>query len=147
MITAIDPGLRGSGIAIYSTEIHDFLHLTKWQIWDVFEYIDKNPENFFIVEDSNLNKNNWHGATGRANVGKNKAVSTLIVEFLRERERNFMAVKPDGYSKRYADPQGRFTNFYKQVFQKETGWMGVSNKDSRAAAAMIICNKNKLNKS
>jgi hypothetical protein len=144
MITAIDPGLRGCGIAIYSTDAERFITLSKWQLWDVFDYIDACPEDFYIVEDSNLNKNNWHGATGRGNVGKNKAVSTLIVEFLKHRKRDFIAIKPDGYSKRYTDSKGRFTNFYKEVFEKETGWKGVSNKDSRAAAAMVICNKNKI---
>jgi len=138
-IIAIDPGLRGSGVAIWSHGEFDALH--KMDLWHLYELIEDEGDYFYLVEDSNLGGGNWHGVTSRANVGKNQAVSTLIVEYLKHIGRRYTALVPAGYSTRYTDAKGNYCKFSRKVFESETGWKGGSNKDSRAAAAMVLANK------
>ena len=138
-IIAIDPGLRASGIAIWKDE--KFEKLCKMELWELYEVISSDSQAFYLVEDSNLGGGNWHGMTSRANVGKNQAVSTLIVEYLKHTGRRFKALPPAGYSARYADSKGNFSKTHKKIFEAETGWKRTSNKDSRAAAAMVVANK------
>ena len=137
-IVAIDPGLRGSGIAIWKDD--KFEKLCKMELWELYELISSDSEAFYLVEDSNIGKN-WHGPTSRANVGKNQAVSTLIIEYLKKMNRGFRQLPPSGYSTRYTDAKGNYCKFSRKVFESETGWKGASNKDSRAAAAMVASNK------
>lgn len=140
MIIGIDPGLNGSGFAMYDLSDKKFVALEKLQIWEIFDYMRENPDDFYLIENSNLDKRNWHGKTARGGVGKNKAVSQLIVDYAKELNLHYKELLPNGYSKQYTDSKGKFTNVHQKIFIKDTGWGKTSNKDSRAACAMILNN-------
>lgn len=136
-IIGIDPGLNASGVAIFDGK-YEYKSLKLWQLYN---FILANSSAFFVVENSNLDRGNYHGPKARGNVGKNKAVSKLIVDYCEHLGVDFMQLKPDGYSKRYTDGKGRYTDLHKRLFQQESGYTGQTNKHERAATAMIVANK------
>lgn len=138
-IVAIDPSLNGSGVAIWSDG--EFETLCRMDLWEIFEFMDSEKVDYYMIENSNMTKANWHGATGRANVGKNQAVSKLLVDYAIKKGINFIELKPSGYSMMYADSKGNYSDYHKRLFLADTKYLKSTNKDSRAAAAMILANK------
>ena len=126
MIIGIDPSVNKSGVAVM--ENNDLTLCESMHLWDLFDFIKQHATASFYVENSNLDKANWHGATGRANVGKNQGISQNIVNFIKEKGYNLTELKPNGYS----------IKFYDEVlFRKVTKFDKRTNKDARAAACMI----------
>lgn len=138
-IVAIDPALNGSGVAIWNDGV--FEDLRRMDLWEIFEFMDSEDIDYYLIENSNLTKANWHGSTGRANVGKNQAVSKLIVDYAKSKGINFKELKPSGYSMMYTDSKGNYSDYHKRLFLADTKYLKSTNKDSRAAAAMILANK------
>ena len=143
-IIAVDPSVSGSGVCVLKDgkvvdlammktwELYEFLENAHYDIYDsnivlVRKKLESRP--IILVENSNLISSMWHGATGRANVGKNQAISQEIVDFAKAKKMNVVELKPDGYSKTYPN---------EAYFKADTKWKGKSNKDTRAAAAMCI---------
>lgn len=125
-IIAIDPGLNGCGVAVM--EEGKITHMRMLEVWQLFSLLSHEMAAFVLIEDSNLG-GNWHGSTARGSVGKNKAVSTIILQFLKSNYFKYHAFPPAGYSQAFKDAKD---------FNAATGWKGKSNKDERAAAAMAI---------
>lgn len=126
MIIGIDPSVNKSGVAVMENNaltLCETMHL-----WDLFDFIKDNPNAQFYVENSNLDKANWHGATGRANVGKNQGISQNIVNFIKENGFHLTELKPNGYSIKF---------YNEELFRKVTKFEKQTNKDARAAACMI----------
>lgn len=86
---------------------------------------------FFVFEDSNLTKGNWHGSTARGGVGKNKATCIIFRQWLDLHDCHYIAIPPVGYSQFFKD---------KDFFKKITGFEKVPNADVRASAAMLYLN-------
>ncbi len=133
-IIAIDPGMHNSGLAVYEGK---FTRLEYPNLWQLMEYIHKvgkadyKDDVLFLVENSNLNKNNWHGHSARGGVGKNKAISQEIVNHCKRCGVKLIELPPTGYSKVYAGVR-------RQFFETDTKWYGKSNEHNRAACAMIM---------
>lgn len=133
-IISIDPSVNNSGICIFDIKQNKIQSLDSKRLWDLFQLI-KDADlttTLFMVENSNLVKGNWHGNTARGNVGKNKGISQNIVDFLKEINAKFIELKPRGYSLAYKNSKD---------FKELTGCDINSNKDNRAAAAMILNNR------
>jgi hypothetical protein len=132
-IVAIDPSVNLSGVCVYNLNTKEIEELSSKRIWEIFQDINLADLRsvYFFVENSNLDKRNWHGASARGNVGKNKGISQNIVDYLREVKASFEELKPDGYSLKFASSE---------TFISTTGCTIRSNKDNRAAAAMIYFN-------
>lgn len=132
-IVAIDPSVNLSGVCTYNLNTKEIERLSSRRIWEVFQDISfaNLSSVFFFVENSNLVKGNWHGASGRGNVGKNKGISQNIVDYLREIGASFEELKPKGYSLKFASAK-KFVSVTECTIR--------SNKDNRAAAAMIYYN-------
>jgi hypothetical protein len=126
MIIGIDPSVNKSGVAVIENNVLTLCEAM--HLWDLFDFIKEHATATFYVENSNLDKANWHGATGRGNVGKNKGISQNIVNFIKENGYKLTELKPNGYSIRFYD---------KELFRKVTGFDKATNKDARAAACMI----------
>ena len=128
-VIAIDPDLNKSGVACLF--YGKLIAVDCLAIWDLFDYIDKNKDALFLIEDSTLIKATWHrGGNGMAkNVGKNQAISRIIIDFCKARGVSYQAVKPSGWS-----------NFFRNAedFMRRTGWDKSGNEDSRAAVAMLF---------
>lgn len=128
----IDPGLGKSGVAIFHKG--KLMQLHHMNLWQIFCLINKNEHAKFYVENSNVEKSNWHGMSARGNVGKNKAISQEIVNHCRRVGVELVELRPRGYSKQFAGAGG------KRIFEQLTGWDGSSNEHNRAASAMVIGN-------
>lgn len=126
MIIGIDPSVNKSGVAVIQNNALTLCE--SMYLWDLFDFIKEHATASFFVENSNLDKANWHGVTGRANVGKNQGVSQIIVNFIKSKGYKLTELKPNGYSLKLYD---------KEVFKKVTGFDKTTNKDARAAACMI----------
>lgn len=125
-LIGIDPSVNKSGVAVIENNVLTLCE--SMLLWDLFDFIKDNPNAHFYIENSNLDKGNWHGATGRANVGKNQGISQNIVNRVKVLGYNFTELKPNGYSLKLYD---------KELFRKVTGYNKTTNKDARAAACMI----------
>lgn len=132
-IVAIDPSVNLSGVCVYNLNTKEIEELSSKRIWEIFQDINLADLGsvYFFVENSNLVKGNWHGKTARGNVGKNKGISQNIVDYLREFKASFEELKPNGYSLKFASAK---------KFIDTTECTIRSNKDNRAAAAMIYYN-------
>ena len=137
-IVGIDPDLHKSGWAIYDRQVKEFVVIKTMTFLDVIKgllYIDSTAikhQYLFILEYPD-NTNTYHaGGKGAAlNVGKNQGAAIILKEMLIQMGCNYKLIAPAGYSK-----------YFKQVlyFQKLTGWIGRTNDDARAAAAMVYYN-------
>jgi hypothetical protein len=119
---SIDPGLTKSGVCFFESKNDILLH--SLTLYELQGYLLQHKDCHIFVENSNLIKGNWHGATARGGVGKNKAVSKLIVEFLQAHSFEYTEIAPNGFS---------ILGKYREPFESESGWSGESNKDERAA--------------
>lgn len=126
MLIGIDPDVDKSGVAVVINK--QLIECTTMHLWDLFEFIRSKKEAKFYVENSNLESGNWHGATSRENVGKNKAVSQIIVNFIKNEKYNLVELKPNGYSKVFKN---------EKIFEKVTKFEKRTSQDARAAACMI----------
>lgn len=134
-IIAIDPDLHKSGFSQYDV---DTCKVEEISSFDMFEIMSRIASLVFegklekvIIEDANLIKGSWHGKTARENVGKNKAVATIFINFCQTRKIPFGVLRPDGYSKTFDDIK---------IFKETSKWTKVTNKDARASFAMIYRN-------
>lgn len=139
-IIGIDPGVNGSGVAVLENGKLVELHTMK--TWEIYGFLlTEGEDTTVLVENSNLVRGNWHGRTGRENVGKNKSIAQEIVDYCIATKLNLVELIPDGYSQTYAGKMG------KKLFEAETKWKGSSNKDNRAAYSMAqryyLTNKNR----
>lgn len=135
-IIGIDPDLKKSGITIYDIEKKEYEICTSLPMWDLFSILKLEKNSFVILEFSTSNFT-WQkgGKVGAMNVGKNKAVATIIKEYLDFLQIPYKLAEPAGYS-----------NYFKDVdfFEEKTGIAYKTNQDARASAAMIELNKNKI---
>ena len=130
MIIGIDPSVNKSGIAVL--EDGKLMKCFSAELWHLFDFVKENSTAKFYIENSNLDNKNWHGKTARGNVGKNKGVSQIIVNYLTFLKADYKELLPNGYSLRFKD---------EKLFQKVTGYDKQTNKDARAAACMIFGRK------
>jgi hypothetical protein len=96
----------------------------------------------YIIEQSSSN-NTWHkGGKGAAiNVGKNKAIAQIIIQYAEHYKIPFKTVEPKGFSSYYVLKIGRKETFLKEQFEKDHNWQLKTTPDSRAAVAIIWANK------
>lgn len=132
-IIGIDPDLRKSGYANFDTELKHFTQVTSLYLWDLFKEIKLQSgfsESIVYIEHSEKNCV-WHGGrnTTSINVGKNKAISIILIDFCEKNGINYKTVEPSGYSI-------LFDNI--DIFQIQTDWLKKTNKDARAAAAIVF---------
>jgi len=136
-IVAIDPDLHNNGYAIYSIDNKEFNQIISLPMWSVFEWVLElhKASDIIVLLEYPENTNTYHlGGKGAAlNVGKNQAVAIILKEYLEFFSIKHKLLKPKGYSK-YFDNES--------FFKLQTGWNKRTNKDARAAAAMIFLNKN-----
>ena len=100
ILIGIDPGVDKCGVTAINEEFKQ-ADFASFAIWDVFNYllsVSKNYQYLSVIENSNLLKGNWHGKSARGNVGKNKAVSKIIVDYCKAHELRYIEIKPNGYS-------------------------------------------------
>lgn len=130
-IIGIDPDLHKSGVAIYEPKGKKLIECTSMYMWDLFDTIlvQSQFKTLFRLEFPNTT-NTWHkgGKGASLNVGKNQAVAIIIKEFLDAHRCNYELLSPTGYSILFND---------ENVFKNTTGFKKKTNKDARAAAAMI----------
>jgi hypothetical protein len=135
-LIAIDPDLNKSGFAVYDLQTKTYINIKTLHLWELFYWLKEWDLSEFLVliEDSNLIKTSWHGTASRSNVGKNKAVSKLIVDFCKVHKIAYRAIKPDGYSQ-YFDKigKGQYVHLVGKTFP--------NNSETRSAVAIIECNK------
>jgi hypothetical protein len=123
MIIGIDPGITKSGVAIVEKE--KLLQVMYLHLWELFKFLEQKKENALIVfENSNLIKGNWHNASARGNVGKNKAVSQIIQDFLEKNKFNYIAIKPSGFS---------VMANHDKLFKSISKFQGKTNEHERSA--------------
>jgi hypothetical protein len=141
-LIAIDPDLNKSGLAIYDLETKKYTGASTYYLWSLFHWLGHwdLSQILVLIEDSNLIKTSWHGTASRSNVGKNKAVSKLIVDFCKVHKIAHRAIKPDGYSQ-YFDKigKGQYVHLVGKTFP--------NNSETRSAVAIIECNKHLYEKS
>jgi hypothetical protein len=131
---SIDPGLTKSGVCFFESKNDILLH--SLTLYELQGYLLQHKDCHIFVENSNLIKGNWHGATARGGVGKNKAVCQLIIQFLQSQGFDYTEVKPNGFSvmaKR------------KAMFEQESGWSGSSNEHERAAYYIGLAGMSRMN--
>ncbi len=122
----IDPGMTKSGVAI--VEDGKLIAVSYLRLWTLFEYIlDYHEEvgHLWVIENSNLTKATFHGATARSNVGKNKAISQTIVDYCKHLGVDYIEVAPHGYS----DAAKKHAVLFAQI----SGFTGKTNEHQRAA--------------
>jgi hypothetical protein len=133
-IIGIDPDLHKSGIAIYDRSEIKLIMCMTFSIWQLFDFLmdfeNENKDNILIRLEYSNSTNTWHlgGRGSSLNVGKNQAVAIIIKEFLEFHQILYELIPPSGYSRFFND---------KNLFKKTTKWIKSTNKDARAAAAMI----------
>lgn len=134
-LIGIDPDLHKSGVAIKENDILTMCEcLTMWELFDFLRIQTSGEENYMVLLEFSFVTNTWHkGGKGAAlNVGKNQAVAIIIKEFLETHSIKHELRKPAGYSLVFDDPE---------TFKKTTGWQKQTNKDVRAAAAIVWAEK------
>lgn len=131
-IIAIDPDLYKSGFSQYDISTRKMDEISSFDMFEIMSRIAglvfEGKLEKVIIEDANLIKGSWHGHTGRENVGKNKGVATILINFCQNRKIPFEAIRPNGYSKTFDDVK---------IFKEVSKWTKVTNKDARASFAMI----------
>lgn len=137
-LIGIDPDLKKSGITFYNIEKKEYEYCTSVKIWELFHYLkmEKGRNTFVLLEFSTSNFT-WQkgGKVGAMNVGKNKAVATIIKDYLDYLVISYKLCEPAGYSKYFND-----TDYFAEI----TKYTGKTNADARASAALIELNKNKI---
>ena len=141
-IIAIDPDLSASGVAMFDTKIKKLTLCTSLKMWSLFDLFLSNKNALVLVEYSDKNAV-WHKGkqtkniniskeqATAINVGKNKAVGKIIIDFLKTESFNYKVLEPAGYSKYFENSQ---------FFMQQTQFFSRTNKDARAAASMIYKN-------
>ena len=131
-IIAIDPDLHKSGFSQYDTITRTMDEISSF---DMFEIMSRIARLVFegklekvLIEDANLIRGSFHGSHARENVGKNKGVATILINFCQTRNIPFEPLKPNGYSKTFNDIS---------IFKSVSKWTKQTNKDARASFAMI----------
>lgn len=151
IILAIDPDLRKSGVASYDTFAKGLMSVESLPLWEVFEFAERvkkhRPDDHIVLIERSSSKKTWHpGGDGASqNVGKNKAIAELLIDFCKAKGVNFHCIEPDGYSSYYTAKIGGKAVFLKEQFQTDHEWYTPTNKDSRAAVGMIYRNKYLIN--
>lgn len=142
----IDPDLVASGVAIVANG--SLMHLRNEPINDLVEFIHSavvacsiaGNAVAVLMEDPEVNKPVFsHGTNNRRkreriaqNVGNVKAAARLIAELLNANGIEVIKVAPlKGPVKQQAKKNGAY-------FNKLTGWIGKSNKDTRDAALIAL---------
>lgn len=147
ILLAIDPDLRKSGVASYCTEINELITVESLPLWEVFAFIEHIKkyvdDNHLVLIEKSSSNNTWHkgGRGASVNVGKNKAIAELLIDFCKAKSVNFRCIEPSGYSSYYTVKIGGKDVFLKEQFQSDHRWYTPTNKDSRAAVGMIYKNK------
>ncbi len=131
-IIAIDPDLYKSGFSQYDTITCKMDEVSSFDMFEIMSRIStlvfEGKLEKVIIEDANLIRGSFHGSTARENVGKNKGVATILINFCQNRKIPFEPIKPNGYSKTFDNVQ---------IFKEVSKWTKVTNKDARASFAMI----------
>ncbi len=131
-IIAIDPDLHKSGFSQYDTTTCTMDEISSFDMFEIMSRIAtlafEGKLEKVLIEDANLIRGSFHGSTGRENVGKNKAVAIILINFCQKRNIHFEALKPNGYSKTFNDIS---------IFKSVSKWTKQTNKDARASFAMI----------
>lgn len=142
MIIAIDPDLRKSGVAIFSPLEQRLSYVGSLPLWEVFDLIEGTQNAVTVIEQS-PHTNTWHkGGKGAAvNVGKNLAISILLVDFCKSKGLGYVTIPPNGYSHYYCVAIGGKNRFLEREFKRDHQWEKQTNKDSRAAVGMIYSNR------
>lgn len=139
-IIAIDPAIRkgnSCGFCVYDTETLKITEIKSFNFGELITYLYDLRDcisftSFKIIfEDSNAKKSNWHGASARGNVGKNKGVCLALESILDSIEFDYEKLPPTGYTKYFVN---------KYDFKVKTGFKKSFNGDARAAVAMIYKN-------
>ena len=126
----IDPDLHKSGFAVVQNGKYQIID--SLPMWELFEkIIQLNPDKIHL--EFSTNKGTWHagGAGASIRVGKNQAVAIIIKEFCEAKGFELNLINPTRWT--------RFSQTFndKEFFKKQTGWTGRTNKDARAAAAIL----------
>ena len=141
LIFAIDPDLHQNGVAIFDTTAGKLTDCHSVTMWALFDQITANykmhgSDILFLLEVSGKSYV-WHGGktlgaklASAQNVGKNKGVSIVLKEFFKAKNIPVTIMQVNGYT----------TYFTATNFKIITGHRQQTNKDSRAAAAMIYKN-------
>ena len=135
----LDPGLRGTGVALMCDG--KLYQLASMKFHDLMNFIKTHKGVIYSLEDVSANKPLFikPGTEDREkvllkraqDVGKCKAVGILIAEKLEAVGAKFELVRPlKGMAKKCKTD--------KQLFNRLTGWEGQSNKDSRDAAMLLF---------
>jgi hypothetical protein len=135
-LIGIDPDLHFNGFALYCKETKEFTNIQAITIWGLFDWIlelSKTSQIKVLLEYPENTYTYHKGGKGAAlNVGKNQAVAIIIKEFLEFFKIETVLLKPKGYSKYFNDVK---------FFKLQTNWQKQTNKDARAAAAIVFLNK------
>jgi len=130
IVIGIDPAFGSKGCAVCIVEDGN-VYFYMMQVWELFNLIINRSGTLldgdsllFVIENSNLNKGNWHGSTARGGVAKNKAISQIIVDFCDAHKINYKEIPPNGYSVMAKSIK---------AFQADSGYKGRTNVDQRAA--------------
>lgn len=140
-IIGIDPDLHKPGVAIYNMvtnklqrcESITFLSLIK----ELIQLPIQTKDNTIVILEFSTSNNTWHpGGRGAAcNTGKGKGAAIIIKEALEELGIPHKLVEPAGYSQAFK---------HLSVFKAATKWEGKTNEDARAAAAIVMFNKERI---
>jgi hypothetical protein len=162
-LIGIDPDLDKSGVAVYDLKAGKYTYVETLYLWEYY-FVTLQQYRLeaihFLIEDSNLIKGSFHGASARSNVGKNKAVSKLIVDFCKAHNISHTAIKPDGYSQYFFSlGKAEYISLFgmsdlkskkviaeidklgKEQYVHLVGKDVPNNKETRSAVAIIECNK------
>lgn len=131
-IISIDPDIDKSGYCLYCEEEEKIIDSGSLNISDLLNYCKGQNIKLALIENSNLNKRNWHGIASGKNVGKNQGISKIIVDLFETYLKiEVKQLEPKGYSKYFVNPFIRI-ELAKYGVKKKT------NSDERSAIAMII---------
>ena len=136
IIVGIDPDVHKVGIAVYDRDQKFLTIVTSEYIWEIFKMLlelkEQHPDNLFVrLEDGRMiNCSSFHagGKGSSLQVGKNQGVCIILDEFLQAHEFDYELIKPAGYSNMFKE---------RSMFERTTGWVGMTNSDGRSGAAMV----------
>lgn len=138
-IISIDPDLKKNGYSLFDYDDLNLIECKSVFIWDLFKLIENynNIYDLYVFLEFSKNNTVWHkfSSVTAQNVGKNKAISIILKDFLILNNIKHKTFELNGYSAFFKD-----VNFFKQItkFEKTT------NIDARASASIIYKNINKL---
>lgn len=125
----VDIGItKGSAVVMVDHENKSIAVLKRFCAGELIDLFLTEKGTIFI-EDSNLIKGSWHGATSRENVGKNKGFSSAIFQILNHKGITIKPLKPSGYSSFFE--KHKLEKIFKNKPKK-------TNTDQRAALAMAF---------